>query len=139
MKKKVNVPGSDLDLKIKVSRPATLSQRQQLQEELRKTFKVTPGAKVDVVHGRSGDIDVLPTMAEYYPDDFIFDKLGVEPFKTNPVGRDAVRIIKDHCNRIGVKMAGKKIEQMVLLCQQNNKGISRTELIQIVKEKLGIF
>ena len=138
MKKKTNVPGSDLDAKIKVNRTATIDQRHQFQEEMGSKFPLTHGAKVDVVHARFGDIDVLPNKADYFPDSFKFDKLGVEPFKTNPVGRDAVRNIKHDCNKIGWKVSGKKIEDTVLRCQQLNKGINRLDLMQRVKAQLRI-
>ena len=136
--KKDNTPKSDLDLKIEVDTPATDDQRRQFQQEIGKHFSVS-GKVVDIVHGSSGDIDVMPSKADNFPKDFELDKMGVEPFKTNHVGRDAVRLVKDDFSKYGKKIKGKEVEDAVLNIQQKNKGINRADLVHDVEIQLGLL
>ena len=128
--KRTNVATSDNDLKIKVPQPLTMKDRERLEDELVREFGIAnvdkSHAKITVVRGEGGDIDIVPDKAEYFPSDFKFDELGRNPFPCNSTARHAVRIIKmNHCH-----MPGIKIEKAVLQAQQQNKGISLDRLIE---------
>ena len=142
-KKGVNIGNSDLDLKIKVSRPMALDDRTKLGQGLEKEFgkeKVDSNhSKIHVVQGDfvQGDvgqdftIDIVPSQAEYFPPDFQLDKLGVRPFATNSTGRHAVRNLKEDHDAPGIE-----IEETVLGIQQKNKGISLDDIIKEAETEL---
>ena len=130
-KKGVNIGNSDLDLKIKVSKPMTRDDRAKLGRGLQKEFGKknvdSSNPKIHTVKGEAVNIDIVPSQAVYLPPDFKLDKLGVRPFATNNRGQHAVRILKEYYP----STPGIIIEKTVLGVQQRNKG---TSLDGIIKE-----
>lgn len=140
IRKGTNIPGSDVDTKIAVSTPATMEQRHDLQSELGKAFgneNVEQGENHDVVKGASGELDVLPSRANYYGD-IEMDPPGLNPFHTNTKAASAVRNIKLDAQELGEKVKGKDVETKVLRVQQENKGIGLGELVDKTKARLNI-
>ena len=117
VKKHTNIEGSDLDLKIDVVEPVTDTQRNSLFEALKKEYganAVEMKQKVHVIQGESGPIDLFPQKADYFSTGTKVDKLGKEPFKTNPMARNAVRILKlDYLpNTPGIKIERSVLEAL---------------------------
>ena len=118
VKKHTHIETSDFDLKIDVEYPVTDAQRNSLTEALKKEYgaknvEVTP--KVHLIKGESGSIDLFPQKADYFSPSTKVDKLGKEPFKTNTMARNAVRILKlDYLPH----MPGIEIERSVLEAQK---------------------
>ena len=135
-KKGVNIGNSDLDLKIKVSRPMTLDDRTKLGQGLQKEFGKknvdSSNPKIHTVKGEVINIDIVPSQAEYLPPNFKLDKLGVRPFATNNRGQHAVRILKEYHPSV----PGIVIEKTVLGVQQGNKGISLDSIIKEAGKEL---
>ena len=107
--KRTNVAASDNDLKIKVPQSLNKEDKERLGNALAREFgkkNVDKNhAKIHVVRGEAGDIDVVPNKAEYFPPNFKFDKLGMNPIRNNSIARHAVRNIKtDHSNVPGIKV-----------------------------------
>ena len=138
-KKGVNIGKSDLDLKMKVSKPMTLDDRAKLGQGLKKEFGEknvdSSHPKIHIVKGKAVNIDIVPSQAEYFPPDFKLDKLGVRPFATNKKGRHAVRNLKERYQNA----PGIKIEKVVLGVQQRNKGISLDDIIREAGAELRIL
>ena len=128
-KKGVNIGNSDLDLKIKVSKPMTRDDRAKLGRGLQKEFGKknvdSSNPKIHTVKGEAVNIDIVPSQAVYLPPDFKLDKLGVRPFATNSKGQHAVRILKEYYP----SAPGIIIEKTVLGVQQRNKGIYLDDII----------
>ena len=98
VKKHTNIEGSDLDLKIDVVEPLTDKERNALTQALKIEFgehNVEVKTLVHKIQGESGSIDLFPQKATYISSATRVDKLGKEPFKTNPIGRNAVRLLKE--------------------------------------------
>ena len=138
--KRTNVKSSDNDLKIKVSQNLKKEDKDRLGNALAKEFgkeKVEKHhAKIHVIHGEAGDIDVVPNKADYFPQNFKFDPLGKNPFSSNPTARHAVRNIK---TKHPGKVPGIKVEKSVLQVQQQNKKIPLDELIEKTEKELNLL
>ena len=137
-KKHTNIKDSGLDLKINVANPLTFEDRDKLRRELEAEFgseNVEVGNKVHTIRGESRNIDLFPQMAEYFSSDVKVDKLGVEPFKTNNVGRNAVRVLKIQFAEKKIDVPGIQIEREVENVQCNFKGITLDDLVQKVSKK----
>lgn len=135
-KKGVNIGKSDLDLKMKVSKPMTLDDRAKLGQGLKKEFGEknvdSSHPKIHIVKGKAVNIDIVPSQAEYFPEGFKLEKKGVRPFLTNDRGRHAVRNLKE----IDRSVPGIKIEETVLEIQQRSKGISLHDIIKEAETEL---
>ena len=130
VKKHTNIEGSDLDLKIDVFEPLKEKERNALTEALKIEFgehNVDVKTIVHKIQGESGSIDLLPQKATYISSATRVDKLGKEPFKTNPIGRNAVRLLKEKFKVADVP--GIYIERAVLQTQNMERGITLENLI----------
>ena len=130
--KRTNIDTSDLDLKIKVSQPLTSDDRVRLGNALGQEFGKdnvnSRNPKIHIVQGQGASIDVVPIKADYFPRNFKIDKLGKNPFSSNPNARHAIRIIK--ANHRNEHLPGIKIENTVLRIQKENKKIPLDKLIE---------
>ena len=131
VKKHTNIEGSDLDLKIDVVDPVTETQRNSLTLALQNEYGITNvevKPKVHLIRGESGSIDLFPQKANYLCQDAKVDKLGKDPFRTNPIGRNAVRILKMDILP-NAPFPSIEIERAVLQAQNMERGIGLLDLV----------
>ena len=138
--KRTNVKASDLDLKIKVSESLQAQDRTRLGNALKKEFGTknvdSSNPKIHIVQGKGVSIDVVPTEADYFPPTFKIDKLGKNPFSSNPTARHAVRNIKtEHKDK---NIPGIKVERAVLRIQTQATNIPLDQLIEKTEKELNV-